>query len=330
VAVYRHRSNWMFDFVKNNKRYREGGYRTRQEAVEAEAKARTTARKINMDFLKLCTSRLEDLETRRSKGHFERNKLIFEVLMKRWATKSEITMIDVEELLKEVSSESKHKANRYLAMIKALFRHGIKRKLIEYDPTIGLEPYGIDKARKYIPPQEDVEKVLNLAPKEYRDYLLALIHTAGRMREINKLKWQDVDLNEDYLILRTRKAKNSDVAERKVPLTRTLKSILEGLPHNGEYVFSHQNGTRYDNRIKYIRSLCKRAKVRQFTFHNLRHYSASKLANAGVAITDIQEILGHTRPTTTDTYLQTIKGSVRNAIDKLENPPPKPPPQGEE
>jgi integrase len=173
-----------------------------------------------------------------------------------------------------------------------------------------------------------VEKVLSLAPKEYRDYLITLIHTAGRMREINKLKWEDVDFNEDYLVLRTRKAKNSDVAERKAPLTRTLKAILEGLPCKGEYVFSHQNGKRYDNRIKYIRSLCKQAKVKQFTFHNLRHFSASKLANLGVAITDIQEILGHTTARTTSVYLQSIKGSVRSAINKLEeNPPPNPPPE---
>lgn len=327
MAAYRHRNGWMYDFMKNGKRYREGGFATKKEAVEEEAKARATARKINMDFLKLCTSRLEDIEARRSDGHFKRNKLIFENLMKKWVTKSEITIIDVEEVMKEVAKESKHKANRYLAMIKALFRYGIKRKLVDYDPTIGIDPYGIEKQRKYIPPEADVEKVLALAPKGFRDYLITLIHTAGRMREINKLKWEDVNFAEDYLVLRTRKAKNSAVAERKVPLTRTLKAILEGLPRKGEYVFSHQDGRRYDNRIKMIHSLCEQAKIRAFTFHNLRHFSASKLANLGVAITDIQEILGHTRPTTTDGYLQTIKGSVRSAIQRLEeNPPPNPPP----
>lgn len=332
MAVYRHRNKWMYDFVKNDKRYREGGFATKKEAVEQEAKTRTAARKINMDFLRLCTSRLEDLEARRSKGHFERNRLIFESLIRRWSMKTEITMIDVEELLQEVAEESRQKANRYLAMIKALFRHGIKRKLVDYDPTIGVEPYGIDKARKYIPPEEDLKKVLDLAPKNFRDYLVTIIHSAARMREINRLRWEDVNFNEDYIVLRTRKAKNSKVSERKVPLTRTLKSVLEQLPQKGEYVFSHSSGKkkgkRYDNRIKYIRSLCEKAEVKRFTFHNLRHYSASKMANAGVAITDIQEILGHTKTTTTNDYLQAIKGSLRSAINKLEeNPPPNPPPE---
>ena len=328
MAVYRHRGAWMYDFTKNGIRYRQGGFPTKNRAVEEAAKARTTARKINTDLGRLCKSRLQELASRRGRDHWQRNVLIFEKLMDKWGNKPIITMIDVEELLDEISQESKHKANRYLAMIKALFRHGIKRKLVDYDPTIGVDPYGIRKERKYIPPAEDIKEVLSLASKEYRDYLITFLHTAGRMREINKLKWEDVNLTEDYLVLRTRKAKNSDVAERKVPLTNTLKSILEALPRRGEYVFSHPDGRRYDNRIKYIRSLCKKAEVKQFTFHNLRHFSASKLANLGVAITDIQEILGHTRPTTTDNYLQSIKGSVRSAISKLEeNPPPNPPPE---
>lgn len=319
MAVYRHRSSWMYDFVKNTRRYREGGYRTRQEAVEAEAKARTMARKINMDFLKLCTSRLEDLETRRSKGHFERNKLLFEKLVSKWSTLPEVTITDVEEFLKETAQHSKDKANRYLALIKALFRHGIKRRLVDYDPTVGIEPFGIERARKYIPPAEEVEKVLSIAPQEFKEYLITILHTAGRMREINKLKWEDVNFEENYLILRTRKAKNSDLMERKIPMTDTVREILLRKERIGDYVFTNKSsGSYFDNRIKFIRSLCKSAKVKPFTFHNLRHFSASKLANLGVALTDIQEILGHTRPTTTDNYLQALKGSVRDAIKKLE------------
>lgn len=319
MAVYRHRSSWMYDFVKNARRYREGGYRTRQEAVEAEAKARTTARKINMDFLRLCTSRLEDLETRRSKGHFERNKLLFEKLVSKWGTLSEVTITDVEEFLKETAQDSKDKANRYLTLIKALFRHGIKRRLVDYDPTVGIEPYGIERARKYIPPAEDVENVLSIAPQEFKEYLITILHTAGRMREINKLRWDDINFEENYLILKTRKAKNSDLMERKIPLTDTLREILLKKERIGDYVFTNKSsGSYFDNRIKMIRNLCKLAKVKKFTFHNLRHFSASKLANLGVALTDIQEILGHTRPTTTDNYLQALKGSVRDAIKKLE------------
>ena len=121
------------------------------------------------------------------------------------------------------------------------------------------------------------------------------------------------------MILRTRKAKNSDVSERKVPLTPTLRAIFEGLPRVGEYVFMNPTTkTRYDNRIKLIHSLCEKAGVKLFTYHNLRHWGASKLAKENVPLTDIQKLLGHTRPTTTDNYLQSLSPSLSDAINKLE------------
>jgi integrase len=68
--------------------------------------------------------------------------------------------------------------------------------------------------------------------------------------------------------------------------------------------------------------LCRKAKVKKFTFHNLRHYGASKLAEAGVSITDIQYLLGHQRATTTDIYLQSISPNLRTAMDKININPP--------
>jgi integrase len=324
MAVYRHRGKWMYDF-KKDQRYRQGGYETKSEAQDAEAKARVTAKRINTDFIKLCNSRLEEIERRRSKGHFERNKLLIENLIKRWATQKTVTRENVEELLNEIALTSKYKANRYLALIKALYNHGIDRQWFEYNPTKGIKPFGIERAKKYIPPIEDIRAVLFKATETERKYLLTLLYTMARMREINRLKWEDV--TEEYVILRTRKAKNSDVAERRVPLTPTLKEILEGLPRVGDFVFINPTTkTRYDNRIKLIRSLCKKAEVKQFTFHNLRHWGASKLAKENVPLTDIQKLLGHTRPTTTDGYLQSLNPSLSNAINKLEEFPPNPPP----
>ncbi|MGZ6275680.1 MAG: tyrosine-type recombinase/integrase [Syntrophales bacterium] len=55
-----------------------------------------------------------------------------------------------------------------------------------------------------------------------------------------------------------------------------------------------------------LRRLCEKAQVRGFTYHALRHYGASKLAEEGVSIPDIQYLLGHQRATTTDIYLQSI------------------------
>lgn len=317
--VEKHGTTWRYDFTKYQVRYKKGGYRTKQEAIEAEAKARAGAKRINTDFLKLLNSRLEELEIRRSNGHFQRNKTLFEELIKRWGMNSAITTEDVEAYLNELAKASKHKANVALRLIRALFNHGIRKNWFDFDPTRGIDPYGIEKKKKYIPPFEDIEKVMSLATPEQRDYLTVISLTLARVREINNLKWEDVNFKEGYLVLRTRKARNSDLVERKIPMTKKVVGILSRLEHLGEYVFINpRTETRYDYRDQFIKNLCRKAKVKPFMYHALRHYGASKLSNAGVALTDIQEILGHQRTTTTDEYLQSIRGSVKKAIEKLE------------
>jgi len=172
----------------------------------------------------------------------------------------------------------------------------------------------VSKKKKYIPPKEDIQKVLEKSKQ--KDYLSVIINTLARVNEINKLKWEDVF--DDYVILRTRKAKNSDLTERKVPMNATLKAIFERIPRNGEYVFCNKKGKRYLRRIKLLKAACTKAKVKPFGYHALRHYGASKLADSGVSITDIQLILGHQRATTTDIYLQSISPSLRKAMDKID------------
>ena len=117
---------------------------------------------------------------------------------------------------------------------------------------------------------------------------------------------------------RTRKSKNSDIVERKIPKNKTLKKVIKSQPRIGEYIYCHEDGKRYGYRSKMIRTLCKNAKVREFTYHNLRHYGASKLADEGVPITVIQVLLGHMRPTTTDIYLQSIRPDMIEAMKNLE------------
>lgn len=314
--IERHGTTYRYDFTKKGVRYRNGGYLTKEEAKQAEAKARTQTRRINTSFIKLCNSRLRDVEIRRSKGHFERNKLLIQNLVSLWGTKPEITREDVKRYIEGIAEISPEKANRALALVRALFSHGIKEGLIDYNPVKGFEKYGVERNPKYIPPVADVIAVLKLANGDERNYLIALIHTMGRMREIHKLKWDDV--YEDYLILKTRKARSSNVSIRKVPITKELRNILDSIPHESEYVFTNpRTGDKYDNRIKLIKGLCRRAKVKEFSAHNLRHLGASVLVDQNIPLSDIQLLLGHTRVSTTAGYIQSIKPSLSDAISKI-------------
>ena len=102
-------------------------------------------------------------------------------------------------------------------------------------------------------------------------------------------------------------------------MNAVLKDVFTHIPREGEYVFMNPLTHKpYDYRDKFLPTLCKKAGVKPFMYHALRHFGASKLDNLGVALTDIQELLGHERATTTDTYLRSLRGSAREAVRKLE------------
>jgi len=272
---------------------------------------------MNLDFTDLCESRLRDLEERRTTQYFNENDKLIEKLIVEWSDKKKILRKDVEDFLSPIAKKSHFVANKELRFIKALFNHGIEREMISENPADRIKYFPIEKKRKYIPPAKDVEKVLSVVSEKQRLYLTAIICTLARIREINKLKWEDV--HEDYLVLKTRKSKNSDLTERVISFNDTLTDVIKSLPRISEYVFCHPvNKKPYDYRSKLLKRACEKAKVKEFGYHALRHYGASMLADAGVPITDIQLILGHQRPTTTDIYLQSIRPSLKEAMKNLE------------
>ncbi len=67
-----------------------------------------------------------------------------------------------------------------------------------------------------------------------------------------------------------------------------------------------------------MRSLCKKAGVRYFRFHALRHGGASMLDAPGVPSGVIQQILGHENRSTTEIYLHSVSESERQAMAVFE------------
>lgn len=326
MTIEKHNGKHRYSFWWKGVRHRKGGFNTKQEAQEAELKARRNLRRTNMGFIALCESRLDDVKARRTEKYFTENKKLIKKLILRWGDKKEITRKDVEEYLSSCSSN--YVANKELRFIKALFNHGLERDITPENPAEKIKFFPVERKKKYIPSMSDVEKVLEIANPEQRLYLLVVMNTLGRISEVNNLKWEEV--NEDYLILRTRKAKNSDLTERMIPLNQGLKDALAQIEKAGEYVFINpKTGKPYDYRKKMLAGLCKRAGVQKFGFHALRHLGASRLARAGVGLTDIQAILGHQRATTTDIYLQAIGRGVKDAMKKLDLPPKVTPKQNE-
>ena len=83
-----------------------------------------------------------------------------------------------------------------------------------------------------------------------------------------------------------------------------------------EYVFTNPDtGIRYTDIKKSFSAACREAGITNFTFHDLRHTFATRLADAGVDVVKIKELMGHASIVKTMRYLHaTDQGSVRRLL----------------
>jgi integrase len=332
MAVYRNpgKKTWIYDFVKAGIRFRKGGFKTEEGAKDAEAEARSKAKLINTEFGKLCEMRLSALQKKTTKSHYTDQRTLFDVLIKRWMFNTNVSKMDIQDFLDEMAeTKSPKRANTFRAHIRGLFNWAVKYELISYNPAKGIDPYPIEASRKYVPPLEDLSKVLQLANEDQLNYLMFLAHTAARSKEINQLKWEDIHRDRGYLELQTRKSKFSNTVRRKIFINQTLARIIDRMKPEGEYVFFHPVTNKpYAYRRRFLKTLCKKAKVEIFTYHCLRHLSASIMALDNVPLPDIQKVLGHARMSTTDIYVKSLMGEITgatNSLDKIGGFPPKSP-----
>jgi integrase len=235
-------------------------------------------------------------------------------------------------LLTRVRRSSGYTANKELRYLRAVFNFGMHpvRNWISSNPTRGIQFFPVEKTVKYVPPKEDVLRVMMAAGAEFRDYLMTIALTMARMSEVNRLTWQDVDLVNRYVILYTRKKRGGHLTPRKVPMPDKLFEILIRLhakrPKDIPWVFWHRHWDRrnqrwvvgpFKERKRTMVKICEKAGVRYFRYHALRHFGASLLEQENVPIGSIQRILGHENRLTTEIYLHSIGDSEKQAMQIL-------------
>jgi len=339
---------WRYDFTLNGNRYTEAWFPTKRQAKEAEAKKREELKNpppvapptpaeektpTDMDFLELVNRRLDYVKVYKSASYYSDYLCLARRLVRGWRGQkaTEVTRNMVQAYLIRRCRVSAFAANKDLRYLRALFNFGIKQGLITVDPTRGLEFMPVERRLKYIPSKDDVAKVLLAADPETQDYLLAIRETMGRMGEINRLTWADVDFEGKWVVLYTRKKKGGHLTPRKVPMTTRLYTMLLKRFRNRDkdkpWVFWQRYWSRkagcfvegpYRDRKRIMRTLCDKVGVRYFRFHALRHFGASVLERANIPIGSIQRLLGHENRTTTEIYLHSIGEAERVAMAVFE------------
>ncbi len=220
---------------------------------------------------------------------------------------------------------------RKMSSLRTLFRYLKRKKIIEKN-WLTLIPS--PKPERKLPEFLKIEEILELlrAPDEStwmgkRDKaLLELMYGCGlRVSEVANLRRPDLSARPDWIRVMGKGRK-----ERWVPITPLAQSSLENyfvarpIPADPDLVFINYRGTVLTDRSMARilgRQLLRAASLspgwldqnRKISPHALRHSFATHLLSAGADLRSIQELLGHSRLSTTQRYTHLNLGELQDA-----------------
>ncbi len=170
---------------------------------------------------------------------------------------------------------------------------------------------------------DDERQRLLIACKESSSewlYMCVILALSSGMRqsELMGLKWQDVNLKDGFIILH--ETKNGD--RRRVPLSGLALTLLNEHSKirrlDTPLLFpSERNPQKPINLRSAFEYAMKRAEIKEFHWHDLRHCTASYLAMNGASLAEIAEILGHKTMQMVKRYAHLSDGHVSNVVASM-------------
>lgn len=157
-------------------------------------------------------------------------------------------------------------------------------------------------------------------PPYLRQMVRLAMNTGLRRGEIFGLRWENVSTKRRELTVHADTAKTNKT--RHVPLNDEALVALEqvgNIRHISGYVFVNPETEKpFDDVKRSWGSLTRRAKLEDFTFHDLRHDYASRLVQAGVDLYVVRDLLGHSSIQLTERYAH-LRPAAKHAAVALLN-----------
>lgn len=207
--------------------------------------------------------------------------------------------------------------NRELAILSGIFRMAVDYHEIKYNPCRKMEslPENNQRTRHLSFEEEDRLFAKLTGEREYlRPLVTVAIYAGPRRGELLNLRWLNVDFGLN-LINFTETKTNRDRSVPMEPIVREALLELSEQAGNAEFVFTNPDtGTRFTDIKKSFSAACREAGITNFTFHDLRHTFGTRLADAGVDVVKIKELMGHASIVTTMRYIHATDQGKRAAI----------------
>jgi len=323
---------WAFKFQFLGVRHRQKGFPTRDLAIRAEGRKRAEIRAPVSEtplvsLSELATQYLEHCRAYMQRNTWRQKSFIFRSFIASLGSDPPASNINPTVIRKFLAARLNAKgpkaANRSLRDLNALFNWAIGEDLVQPpNPCKRVMRFAEEPYHPYIPPVEDVLAAKLAATPDERDFIEVLYHAIARKSEALRLTWDDVNFERRWVRLWTRKRRGGELEPQYKPMNLSLFNTLtrrwKNRDKSTQRVFSF---TEKQTRTM-MEGICARAGVAPFGFHAIRHHVLSVINDSGKAnIKQLQELAGHKRQSTTETYLHAMGSAVRDAaaiLDEIE------------
>jgi integrase len=224
--------------------------------------------------------------------------------------------------------------NREFSCLHQIFRKAVEWEMIDkspFDRGKSLRIKENNKRTRYLG-EDEIPRLLAACAPHLRDIVICALNTGMRRGEILNLKWDQI--KDDVIYLQETKTDEP----RQIPVNDTLAELLKNIrkeqKFRSEYVFTFTRNMKQGkgpplvlvipeqgNRINTLKSsfpsALRRAKIKDFHFHDLRHTFASHLIMKGGTLKEVQELLGHKSMTMTLRYAHLSQDHKKKAVNLL-------------
>lgn len=229
-------------------------------------------------------------------------------------------ILDGRDSLQERHGFGQATANRYMSLLNHVMESGIDSRWLKENCLKGrrYKYRNCEKARTRFLNDEEIERLLQHCHSSGLVTIVTLaLHTGMRKSEILNLEWGDYDVKKHLLTIKHSK---NDLT-RFIPLSHHASSVLREWGKvrrlDSRLIFPSKNGKTPVNIDRNFRKAAKDAGLEAFRFHDLRHTTATFLAQAGVDALLIADILGHKTLSMTRRYAHLSEQTKRDALEKV-------------
>jgi integrase/recombinase XerD len=181
------------------------------------------------------------------------------------------------------------------------------------------------KTEKLLPnvlSKEEIRLILSVQKNIKHRAMLSLVYSCGlRRSELLNLKLNDIDSKRGLVIIRKGKGKKDRIAPLSLKVLDLLREYFLAYTPK-DWLFEGQNGIgQYDERslANVLKQAIEKCKINKpVTLHWLRHSYATHLLENGTDLRYIQEILGHSRSTTTEIYTHVSNKNIQKVISPFD------------